>query len=452
VNPRHPDFTDKRTNKGLWIKNSNTPEWVHRTEFNVDQETIESQRQPMLRQVQQARSNEALWRELVDESGNWQDFRALKEDGAVNPRHPDFTDKRTNKGLWIKNSNTPEWVHRHFDIEQAATKQASAPSMMQVEEAEPAAAQDEEMPAQLEQAEAQGGDAEAAAESAAEPAGSSGGVDAPLPRARGLFLTSHSKGEAMRKRLRELKAPIYGTKEQLWARLEKAEEQNTAAGLQAWKSLQMEPENWIDHRHSKLTQKVDAQQPDFEHISGSAALWLSDPLMPNEMRRKYCNKNMIAVEEGQSSTSEVLSDDGLTLALWHVISSPTMSESEKNATLDDIISQNGKNVAMVDEGIAEMSQSSTSEVLSDVEMTLALFDVISSPTMSENEKNAIIDDIISGPFEGEEYSDEGVLEYSDEEYSDEGVLGFSPSEVQLLLEQGIKPWDDEAKAAIAVLR
>eukprot|EP00972_Heterocapsa_arctica_P007011 1024810-Heterocapsa_arctica.AAC.1 len=30
-----------------------------RTEFNVDQETIESQRQPMLRQVQQARSNEA---------------------------------------------------------------------------------------------------------------------------------------------------------------------------------------------------------------------------------------------------------------------------------------------------------------------------------------------------------------------------------------------------------
>ena len=40
----------------------------------------------------------------------------------------------------------------------------------------------------------------------------------------------------------------------------------------------------------------------------------------------------------------------------------------------------------------------------------------------------------------------------DSDSDDGGMLGFSSSDVEELLCQGIKPWDDEAPLALAVLR
>ncbi|KAK7040888.1 hypothetical protein VNI00_009484 [Paramarasmius palmivorus] len=39
----------------------------------------------------------------------------------------------------------------------------------------------------------------------------------------------------------------------------------------------------------------------------------------------------------------------------------------------------------------------------------------------------------------------------DDDDLDGGMFGFSAADVELLLEQGIKPWDDDAEAALAVL-
>ncbi|CAE8610324.1 unnamed protein product, partial [Polarella glacialis] len=53
---------------------------------------------------------ERLWRDLLEDGGAWSDYRDMKMEGTVHPKHPDFKNNDTTEGLYVDSRTTPEWA------------------------------------------------------------------------------------------------------------------------------------------------------------------------------------------------------------------------------------------------------------------------------------------------------------------------------------------------------
>ncbi|XP_068652186.1 protein OSB2, chloroplastic-like isoform X2 [Aristolochia californica] len=100
VNPNFPDFKSKNTRVGLWLDSA--PEWVV-PEMNGLQFDTETSNGKKTRD-----SGDAVWRDLMDNPGQWLDQRTTKLQKLVKPTSPDFKHKVSGMGIWL--DHAPQWV------------------------------------------------------------------------------------------------------------------------------------------------------------------------------------------------------------------------------------------------------------------------------------------------------------------------------------------------------
>ncbi|CAE8598198.1 unnamed protein product, partial [Polarella glacialis] len=99
---KYPDFKNAEREKGLWISSA-TPDSAQKQLAKA---------KPGTWQLFESKGMEAerLWRDLLEDGGAWSDYRDMKMEGTVHPKHPDFKNNDTTEGLYVDSRTTPEWA------------------------------------------------------------------------------------------------------------------------------------------------------------------------------------------------------------------------------------------------------------------------------------------------------------------------------------------------------
>ncbi|KAL6853897.1 hypothetical protein ACP4OV_019926 [Aristida adscensionis] len=102
INPKCPDFKNKVSREGLWLNTApitvreKLDNLVFSTGFDSDRKDG-----PFGNYT----GKEDLWRDLLDNPGNWWDNRSDKP----TPKYPDFKHKESGQPLWIR-TKSPQWA------------------------------------------------------------------------------------------------------------------------------------------------------------------------------------------------------------------------------------------------------------------------------------------------------------------------------------------------------
>lgn len=108
VSPKFPDFTHKDDRRGLWLDSAPQPILMELEGLKFAVQTKKPGEVKQCKDSAKKEEDAAMWRDLIDNSEQWWDYRDSKLDRLVNPNYPDFKHKDGNYSLWL--SSAPQWV------------------------------------------------------------------------------------------------------------------------------------------------------------------------------------------------------------------------------------------------------------------------------------------------------------------------------------------------------
>ncbi|EXB42196.1 hypothetical protein L484_001276 [Morus notabilis] len=107
VSQKYPDFIHKDDRRGVWLNRAPRSVLIELEGLQFD---VQIKNSTEVEQFKGAKKDgdSASWRDLIDNSEQWKDYRNSKLNGLVNPRYPDFKHKDGSLALWL--SSAPQWV------------------------------------------------------------------------------------------------------------------------------------------------------------------------------------------------------------------------------------------------------------------------------------------------------------------------------------------------------
>ncbi|CAJ1451737.1 unnamed protein product [Effrenium voratum] len=303
-NPRFPDF--KRDDvQALWLDSWSTPDWVSSKLQDNDQVwTTETQNVPggtgaSTGTKPKDKEMEELWKDLFANRDSWKDYR----EGKQNPRFPDFK-RDDDQALWLDSWSTPDWVSSKLQDNgqvwttetQNVPGETAGTSTRASTRSKPADKIQEELWNDLFADPDTWTDYRKGKQSPRFP-------DFKRDDGQSLWVDSWSTPDWVASEL----------KEDMWA-----QGSRTEPASDQWSDLLKSPHLWVDHRHSKRSEKY----PDFIKVDGTA-LWLGSSSTPDWVGEKLKDVAGFAQEGDGKATPKARATDPEEIdRLWKALLGP----------------------------------------------------------------------------------------------------------------------------------